>query len=164
MSHVASTDATLRAILSSLLSPDNGARRAGERALASLKSPPSPDADALVLALLRCLCGGGDARSQLLSAVLLKRVLAEWVPGREGEAWRWDALSAAAQRSVQDGLLAAVEAADMPAAVRRAAVAAAAHAAGIHPALLCTLPPSRAVGKALAAQPGLGCVRGCARS
>ena len=39
-----------------------------------------------------------------------------------------------------------------------AAVAAAAHAAGIHPALLCALPPSRAVGKALAAQPGLGCV------
>jgi len=39
-----------------------------------------------------------------------------------------------------------------------AAVAAAAHAAGIHPALLCTLPASRAVGKALAAQPGLGCV------
>ena len=45
-----------------------------------------------------------------------------------------------------------------------AAVAAAAHAAGIHPALLCTLPPSRAVGKALAAQPGLGCVRCCART
>jgi alcohol dehydrogenase class IV len=40
-------------------------------------------------------------------------------------------LSAAAQRSVQDGLLAAVEADDMPVAVRRAAVAAAAHAAGM---------------------------------
>jgi acyl-CoA reductase-like NAD-dependent aldehyde dehydrogenase len=39
-----------------------------------------------------------------------------------------------------------------------AAVAHAAHAAGVHPALLCALPASRAAGRALATQPGLGCV------
>jgi len=38
-----------------------------------------------------------------------------------------------------------------------AAVARAAHAAGVHPALFAALPPRRAAGRALAAQPGLGC-------
>jgi aldehyde dehydrogenase (NAD+) len=41
-------------------------------------------------------------------------------------------------------------------------VAAAAHAAGLHPALLAPLRASRAAGRALAAQPGLGCAHGAA--